>query len=74
MKAFRKIAEFARRFIGKNPQAEEWWAVKALIPRSWFTKKGPGVTARAREAWRKMTPGQRRVCVRRGWFPAGGPR
>lgn len=43
--------------------------VKKLIPRSYFTKRGPGVEAEARAAFREMTQGQRLVAVGRGWLP-----
>jgi len=43
--------------------------VLALIPRSHFTKTGPGVRANARRAFYEMTRDQRRTAVSRGWFP-----
>lgn len=44
--------------------------VKSMLPRSCFTKRGPGVTTQVRDAWRKMTPDQRATCVDRGWIHA----
>ncbi len=43
-------------------------ALKARLPQSCFTKKGPGVTANLRDALIKMTPEQRAVCRNRGWI------
>lgn len=43
--------------------------VLAQVPRSHFTKTGPGVRASARRAFYAMTRDQRRTAVSRGWFP-----
>ena len=43
--------------------------VKARIPHSWFTKKGPGVESDTRRAFYDMTHGQRLLAVRSGWIP-----
>src|ERR1041384_6184373 len=43
--------------------------VRSLIPDSWFTKRGPGVEARARQAFRDMRPSQRVVAMTCGWCP-----
>ena len=43
--------------------------VKARIPHSWFTKKGPGVEAEARRAFYGMTRKQKVVAITAGWFP-----
>ena len=42
--------------------------VKSLIPRSHFTKKGPGVRKSARQAFRAMTADQRATARRMGWM------
>lgn len=42
--------------------------VKAMIPSSWFTKKGPGVEDTTYRAFREMTLEQRVVAVERGWI------
>lgn len=41
--------------------------VKALLPRSAFTKSGPGVRDKIRSALATMTPNQRKLARRRGW-------
>lgn len=44
---------------------------KILLPRAWFTRKGPGVEEAARKAFfDDMTGGQQDAAVRRGWVPA----
>jgi hypothetical protein len=35
--------------------------VKWLLPRAWFTKRGPGIEDRAQRAYREMTPNQQEV-------------
>lgn len=71
---YRPIRGMALRYAEKMPDADEWWIVRALIPDSWFTKKGPGVLYEARLAWNKFTKQQKVVAVGCGWFPDGGPR
>lgn len=44
--------------------------VKARLPTSWFTKRGPGVEANAVRAFRSMTPEQKELAIARGWVPA----
>lgn len=43
-------------------------AIKRLLPRSGFTKKGPGVSANRRAALIRMTSEQRAVCRAHGWI------
>ena len=44
--------------------------VKAKIPHSWFTKKGPGIESDTRRAFHSlMGPGQRMMAVTAGWIP-----
>jgi hypothetical protein len=43
--------------------------VKAMIPHSWFTKKGPGVEEDALRAFHDMNHGQKLLAVRAGWIP-----
>lgn len=45
------------------------YAVKKLIPRSWFTQKGPGVEKETRWAFFAMSPKQRDVAIEFGWVP-----
>ena len=71
---YRPIRSTALRYALKFPDGVEWWIVRALIPDSWFTKRGPGVLAQAQEVWRKFTAKQKAVAVGCGFFPAGGPR
>lgn len=69
-----KLLAFARNLLGLAGQDSELSRradpiiVKAMIPRSAFTKKGPGVRAQLREAVGKMTPDQRAVARRMGWI------
>ncbi len=72
--SFKDLKRFALRAARNNPDSDEWWIVRALIPQSWFTKKGPGIHAEALLTWKKFTPKQKAVAVRRGWFAEGGPR
>ena len=51
-----------------NPNSPDPLVVKALIPRSHFTKKGPGVRASARAAFARMTSEQRATARRMGWL------
>jgi len=45
--------------------------VKAKLPTSIFTKKGPGVTASAKRSFYKfMDAEERQIAVDRGWVPA----
>ena len=71
---YRDIKGFALRSARAEPESESWWCVRALIPDAWFAKRGPGVLADAKTAWRKMTDGQRTVAVANGWFLASGPK
>lgn len=41
--------------------------VKARLPRSAFTKKGPGVRASLRYTLKKMTVEQRKIAYENGW-------
>lgn len=43
--------------------------IKRSIPRSWFTKKGPGVEANARRFFQSLDAYDREVVLRKGWFP-----
>lgn len=43
---------------------------RTLIPRSWFTKGGPGVEQRAKDAFRALAPWDRRIALEMGWFPS----
>jgi len=43
--------------------------LKQRIPRSWFTKKGPGVEAKAKLAFRRLDPIDRAIVLQLGWFP-----
>jgi len=44
--------------------------VRHLIPRAWFTKKGPGTEDRTRRVFRAFTPSQKFLAVDKGWIPA----
>jgi len=44
-------------------------AVREILPDSWFTKRGPGVEATARAAFRALDPAGKWIAVRRGWIP-----
>ncbi len=70
---YRPIRAMALRYAHQWPDAAEWWICRALIPDSWFTKRGPGVFYEARKAWNRFTKEQKSVAVARGFFPAGGP-
>lgn len=71
---YRPIRGMALRYARKMPDAVEWWIVRALIPDSWFTKKGPGRLAEVKRVWSKFTKQQKTVAVECGFFPDGGPR
>jgi len=51
-----------------NPNSADPDVVKALIPRSHFTKRGPGVRASAADAFSRMTSEQRATARRMGWL------
>ena len=67
-----KVRNFIRKLLrigaldsGENdPQV-----IKAQIPRSWFTKKGPGRLKNARRAYAQMTVEQRKIAIDKGWLP-----
>lgn len=44
--------------------------VKAQIPNAWFTKKGPGIEADTRQAFKDMNSGQKAIAISRGWIPS----
>lgn len=44
--------------------------IKAQIPKSWFTKKGPGRSRAAMIAYAQFTPAQRKIAVKKGWLPS----
>lgn len=69
----RRASAFLRKLVSFKSELEdtlEPQLIKAMIPRSWFTKKGPGVTHDAREAFLRMTPAQQDIAIERGWLPA----
>ena len=43
--------------------------VRLMIPRAWFTKKGPGILDRTRRVFAAFTPEQKELAVRKGWIP-----
>lgn len=51
-----------------NPNSADPFMVKSQIPRSHFTKKGPGVDEAARQAFASMTPDQRETARRMGYL------
>ncbi len=51
-----------------DPKSTNPLYVKSLIPRSHFTKKGPGVRRSAQRAIAQMTPAQRQVAREYGWI------
>lgn len=72
--SFRRLGTAMQRLKPKddidafNPNSADPEVVKALIPRSHFTKRGPGVRASAAEAFRRMTSEQRATARRMGWL------
>lgn len=72
---FKKALDFARALLGVADTTgntelrtrRDQLIVKALIPPSSFTKRGPGVRAQLRSALLKMTPEQRELAFDRGW-------
>lgn len=44
-------------------------SIKRKIPRSWFTKTGPGVRDAGRRAFLELTLPERGCAVAWGWFP-----
>ena len=44
--------------------------IKQHIPPSWFTKKGPGVDAKAQLFFQRLDAYDRGITLRMGWFPA----
>ena len=70
MRIMKKVRAWAKQILGlEGKESLKPLAVKALIPSSWFTKKGPGVEAQARKAFSRMSFFQRRLAVAKGWFP-----
>ncbi len=74
----KKLRDFALRLLypgvgkkGSDPTVVDPFIIKALIPRSHFTKKGPGVSANARHAFSRLTGAQQHYACSRGWFPDG---
>lgn len=51
-----------------DPKSTHPLYVKSLIPRSHFTKKGPGVRRSAQRAIAEMTRDQRQVAKAFGWI------
>lgn len=51
-----------------NPESTDPRWVRSLIPRSHFTKRGPGVRRSAQLAFASMTRGQRTVARFYGWL------
>jgi len=45
--------------------------VKALLPRAWFTKKGPGIGDRTWRAFNAFSDEQKLLAVDKGWIPKG---
>jgi len=71
MKKIRAIRRWLFRqnvIAGKIGEAKRE-TVKAMIPHSWFTKKGPGVEEDTRRAFYDMTWKQQLLAVRAGWIP-----
>lgn len=70
MKAARKLYQYFLDLFRKEPLARTIASpgfVKALLPRSAFTKKGPGVRAALRDALMSMTPQQRQIAIDKDW-------
>jgi len=68
-----KVRNFIRKLLvvgGLDASDEDPQVVKALIPQAWFTKRGPGRLKDAQRAYARMTPAQRSLAIRKGWFPA----
>lgn len=69
-RAFRFVRNFIRDLFARDPSAKKEVHpdfVKALLPMSGFTKRGPGVVAHVLEVLRGMTQEQRQVCRDHGW-------
>ena len=43
--------------------------LRSKIPSSWFTKSGPGVTQKAKDAVMTMNQSEREFAITRGWIP-----
>jgi len=77
VKAAQGLARLKRSIHGLTPRTQQAdselpdthpLVVKSLIPRSHFTKRGPGVRASARQAFARMTSEQRATARRMGWL------
>ncbi|KKM24000.1 hypothetical protein LCGC14_1609520 [marine sediment metagenome] len=72
----KRLREFALNLLfpgpgrkGADPTVVDPLIIKAQIPRSHFTRRGPGVEAAGREAFLKFTAAQQHYACWRGWFP-----
>lgn len=54
---------------GADPTVVDPLIIKAQIPRSHFTKKGPGVEKAAQRVFARFTGAQQDYACTRGWFP-----
>lgn len=74
----KRFADFVRHLAGIGAHRTEQAGITphapvivlAMIPRSHFTKTGPGVRAKSRRAFFKMTTAQRATAIAQGWYPA----
>lgn len=72
----KKLRDFAHGLLypgrgrkGADPTVVDPLIIKAQIPRSHFTRKGPGVEKSARRAFAGFTAAQQHYACSRGWFP-----
>jgi hypothetical protein len=54
---------------GADPTVVDPLIIKAQIPRSHFTRKGPGVEKQALRIFARFTGAQQHYACSRGWFP-----
>ena len=69
---FAKLRNFLRKMMvigALDTSDEDPQVVKALIPKSWFTKKGPGRLKDAKSAYARMSVEQREIAIKKGWLP-----
>lgn len=58
------------RRLGRRMLFWEDFLVKRKLPRSIFTKRGPGILSRAKEAFCALNPEEKSIAIERGWVPA----
>lgn len=71
MKRIRALRDMFLRMsvMGGGGDEKDPRIVKAKIPHSWFTQKGPGVERETRRAFSDMNHGQKLIAISRGWIP-----